>query len=131
MKVRKDYTPTIEELDNLWSKAVKARAGMKSEYKPAEGDYLVSHHILKKPTLALRYNLNNGVCITSMQHNFEAHCPSNEENFKQWALSKRGVTEDYLRLTSRNLIDRFAVKLYLEQECIKYEKYLQELKAGS
>ena len=112
-KGARDSKPTQAELDKLWSQVIKLRAGMKSEYKDIPG-YLAAHHILGKPTRALRYNIDNGVCITVGQHKFVAHHAGRQDDFRRWALEKRGVTEEQLRLTSRNLIDMFAMKIYLE-----------------
>ena len=113
---RKDFRPTIKELDKLWAKAVKLRAGMRSEYKHISESYIAAHHIIGKPTHALRYNLDNGVCITVGQHKFVAHHAGRQDDFRRWALQKRGVTEEQLRLTSRNRVDMWGMKIYLEQK---------------
>ena len=114
--------PTIKQLDLLWSKVIKARAGHTSEYKHIPDSYLAAHHIIGKPTRALRYNLDNGVCITVGQHKFVAHHAGRQDDFRRWALQKRRVTEEQLRLTSRNLIDMFGVKVYLEQKLKDLER---------
>jgi hypothetical protein len=111
----KDLKPKVKELDALWAKAVKLRAKMKSEYNDIPGN-LHAHHIIGKPTYALRWNLDNGVCITGGQHFFVAHVQGRAQAFKEWALKKRGVTEEQLKMTSRNRVDLFATKLYLEQK---------------
>ena len=121
LKYTRNMTPTLKELDVLWSKVIKLRAGMKSEYKHIEGSYLVAHHITGKNTLARRYALENGVCITTGQHHYVAHNTGRSAKFKAWALAKRGVTEEYLDIISRNTVDKFAVKLYLEQKIKEYE----------
>ena len=125
-KIRKDFRPTIKELDKLWAKAVKLRAGMQSEYKHIEGSCLHAHHIIGKSTHSLRWNLDCGVCITGGQHFFVAHNTGRSAKFKQWALDKRGITEEQLLLTSRNRVDLFAIQLYLEQQIERYEKELEE-----
>ena len=116
MKIRKDFRPTKKELDKLWATVVKLRAGMKSEYKHLPNTNLHAHHIIGKSTLALRYNLDNGVCVTGGQHFFVAHHTGRSAKFKTWALSHRGVTEDDLLLTSRNRVDLWATQMYLEQK---------------
>jgi len=115
-----NFRPTLQENDKLWAKAIKLRAGMKSEHGPADG-YLAAHHIIGKDTYALRFNLDNGVCITTGQHSFVAHRTGRSARFKEWALKKRGVTEDQLKLTSRNKVDLFGVKLYLENKIKEFE----------
>jgi hypothetical protein len=117
---RKDFRPTVKDLDKLWTTAVKLRAEMKSEYKDISGN-LHAHHIVGKPTYALRWNLDNGVCITGGQHFFVAHVQGRAQAFKEWALKKRGVTEEQLKLTSRNRVDLWGMKLYLEQKIKELE----------
>jgi hypothetical protein len=122
---RKDFRPTVKELDALWAKAVKLRAKMKSEYNDIPGN-LHAHHIIGKPTHALRWNLNNAVCVTGVQHFYVAHVQGRAQAFKEWALKKRGVTEEQLKLTSRNRVDLFATKLYLEQKIAELRKKVGE-----
>ena len=115
LKCARNMTPTIKELDSLWSKAVKLRAGMKSEYPFSGGrGYLQSHHLVGKPTLSLRYNLDNGVCITQGQHYHIAHSTGRAQQFKEWALKHRGVTEETLTMRKYNRIDKFLTKYYLQ-----------------
>ena len=111
----KDLKPKVKDLDKLWSTAVKLRAKMKSEYNDIPGP-LHAHHIIGKSTHSLRWNIDNGVCITGGQHFYVAHVQGRAQAFKEWALKKRGVTEEQLKLTSRNRIDLFGMKLYLEQK---------------
>lgn len=108
--------PKIKDLDKLWIKAIKLRAGMKSELKHIPDAYIASHHILGKATLALRYSLDNGVCITTGQHHYVAHNTGRSEKFKQWALNHRGVSEEQLRMMANNKTDRFFIKAYLESK---------------
>ena len=125
-KIRKDFRPTKKENDALWMKAVKLRAGMKSEFSGKKDSYIAGHHILGKQTLALRYDLRNGVCITTGEHCYIAHNTGRSRKFTEWALQCRGVTEEQLLLTSRNRVDLFAMQLYLEQQIERYEKELEE-----
>jgi len=114
-----NFMPTLKDLDKLWAKAVKLRAGLKSEYG-GEG-YLAAHHITGKPTLSLRYALENGVCITTGQHHFVAHNTGRSKAFREWALRQRGVTEEYLERIKNNRVDKFAMRIYLEKEIERYE----------
>ena len=116
----KDLKPKVKDLDKLWAKVIKLRAGMQSEYGVIIPCHLAAHHIIGKQTLALRYNLGNGVCITTGQHHYVAHNTGRSAKFKQWALDHRGVTEEQLMMTSRNRIDMFAMKLYLESKIEEY-----------
>jgi len=120
-KIRKDFKPTIKELDKLWAKAIKLRANNRSELKHIEDSVLHAHHILGKPTHSLRWSLDNGICITGGQHFYVAHHTGRSSQFKETALKIRGITEEQLRMTERNRVDRFMVKLYLEAEIKEYE----------
>ena len=116
-------TPAIKDLDELWSKVIKLRAGMKSEYKDMEG-YLCAHHILGKPTIAMRYALDNGVCITTGQHHYVAHNTGRSRDFTAWALKKRGITEEQLKTLSKCSLkpDKFLIKIYLETKIKELER---------
>ena len=124
MKCAKDMTPTKSALDKLWAKAIKLRAGMKSEYKHIPDSYLAAHHITGKSSYALRWSLDNGVCITTGQHHFVAHHQGRCQQFREWALKLRGVTEEGLRITARGKVDLFAIEIYLKQKIKEYEALL-------
>lgn len=113
--------PSIKQLDLLWSQAVKLRAGNVSEYS-SKSERLNSHHISGKGTHRLRWELDNGVCITSGEHLYIAHRQDRASDFRVWAMKKRGLTEEKLMQWKRELggIDRFAMWLYLKQEIKKY-----------
>ena len=123
----KSVRPTIAQLDRMWSKAVKLRAGNKSEYSQKESG-LNSHHIEGKGTHRLRWELDNGICLTGGEHKYIAHRQDRAADFRKWAMKKRGITEDDVTIWKRQLggIDRFAMYLYLKEEIKKYEKRSQE-----
>ncbi len=69
-------------LDDMWSEAVKKRAGYKCELcgqklrKPGHKSNLATanaHHILGKSTLWLRYAPESGLCLCSGCHLFGVH----------------------------------------------------------
>ena len=60
--------------DRLWADIIKARAGYKSEIS-GKTENLQAHHVHKKPNLALRYSLDNGICLTAGEHLRFAHGP--------------------------------------------------------
>lgn len=70
--------------DCLWSELVKARAFYRSEFSGKDDQPLNSHHILGKRTLALRYCLDNGVCLTAGEHKFVAHSASGAARWSEW-----------------------------------------------
>ena len=74
-KYRRVKTPRgklFDECKKLWSQAVKARAGYKSEMSGKPGP-LNSHHIEGKNNWWLRFSLENGVCLTGGEHSNGAH----------------------------------------------------------
>lgn len=109
--------PTVKELEKLWSECVKARAGYKSEYS-GKTEGLNSHHIHGKPSYRLRFELDNGVCLTAGEHLYIAHHTARSEDFKKWACNLRGFDSDKARILSNNCggNDLFAVKIYLQQK---------------
>jgi len=116
----KSLQPSVSNVESLWKKVVKARAGWKSELGGA-GGYLHPHHILGKPNYRLRFELDNGICINGGQH-MAAHNPFTAEEMKQRCLKVRGVSEEKLKLLGRITggADLFLIKAYLQVELEKY-----------
>lgn len=118
--------PTIKELDKLWTDAVKARAGEKSEWSGKERDEatkLAGHHTGGRSCYALRWDLSNGVCITCGEHKFIAHHSGRAKKFRDWALKLRGINEDYLAIKGGYIgkTDLWAVKEYLKWELKRWK----------
>lgn len=61
-----------KENDKLWAECIKARAGYMSELSKQIG-YLQAHHILGKKNYSLRYDLDNGICLTYSEHIYGIH----------------------------------------------------------
>lgn len=83
--------PQTENLDNLWSQIVKARAGGKCEVCGVTKS-LNSHHIFSRSNRSVRWDLNNGVCVCVSHHVFglfSAHKSPIE--FSEWLKEKRGI----------------------------------------
>lgn len=114
--------PTVASLEKLWSECVKARAGFKSEYS-GKTDDLNSHHIHGKPSYRLRFELDNGVCITSGEHKFLAHHAGREDKFKEWACKLRNFDREKARRLSNNCggNDLFLVQIYLKQKLKEFK----------
>lgn len=114
--------PSVKELEKLWSECVKARAGFKSEYS-GKTDQLNSHHIHGKPNYRLRFELDNGVCITSGEHFFIAHHAGRENEFKDWACKQHGLTREKAKRLSNECgkTDLFAVQIYLKQKLKEFK----------
>jgi len=125
-KVKK--APSLKKQnDDLWAIVVKLRAGGKSEYsgKSGEGVVLCAHHIAGKVGYRLRYELDNGICLTIGEHGFIAHNSGRYEMFRKFVKRLRG-DDIYERL---ELLRQFkcktdlkAVKLYLESEIRKLKE---------
>lgn len=71
-------TPQQKRCDDLWQMCIKKRAGFASELSGQSEDvYLHAHHLANKPNLLLRFSLLNGICLTSYEHQYEAHAQEN------------------------------------------------------
>ena len=77
------------ECDDLWSKLIKLRAGNKSELS-GKTDRLNSHHLVGKASNRLRYDLDNGFCLTSGEHFFTAHVEGRVAGFREKVKQIRG-----------------------------------------
>lgn len=96
----KRYYQKVEE---LWKKAVKLRAGMKSELGGV-GSQLHAHHIIGKPSYALRYSLDNGIAITGGEHK-KCHDPDAKValQYQKKCLRVRGIEYDELKQLSNQV----------------------------
>ena len=120
--------PLKKQCDKLWTECVKARAGYKSEVSGKEGKQiggehvLHAHHIARKPNYRLRYELDNGICLTAWEHRYGIH-GDHEEEYREKIKDVRGANIYQQLLPLRNVvkIDLQLVKIYLEQELAKYE----------
>lgn len=87
------------ELDTEWSKAVKDKADQVCEYC-GKTDRLQSHHVFTRSIKAVRWNVDNGVCLCAGHHIFFAH--KKPEAFRDWIIGKRGQEWfDNIKLLSR------------------------------
>ena len=113
----------MKELDTLWAKVVKARAGGVSEWS-GKSERLNAHHIHGKPTQRLRWELKNGVSLTAGEHKFIAHHTGRQENFKRWAMKLRNFYSDDVLVVATKIggVDKFGVKMFLENELSFYER---------
>ncbi|RMG78102.1 MAG: hypothetical protein D6707_10400 [Bacteroidetes bacterium] len=75
--------------DFLWALLIKARAGFQSELS-GKLDSLHSHHLRGKAGYSLRYNLDNGICLTSGEHLYMAHNTSRQFQFENMVKQLRG-----------------------------------------
>lgn len=92
-----------QKIEELWKKAVKLRAGMKSELG-GSGVQNHAHHIIGKSTYALRYSLENGICITGGEH-MKCHDPDAKValQYQKKCLKVRKIDYDELKLLSNQV----------------------------
>jgi ribosomal protein S14 len=113
-----------KELDTLWSKLVKLRAGNKCE-KCGRKDTLISHHIYSRSNPAVRWDERNGCCLCVSHHTFSAQFSAHKTpiEFIEWLREKRGETwYQTIRMVAfqtRNKTDKKLLKIYLENEIKK------------
>lgn len=121
--------PTIKQLDTLWANVIKAKAGYRSEISEREGKQiggefiLNAHHLFGKSNHRLRYEISNGICLTSGEHKFDAHGErARQELFENKVRELRGkdIYDTLMRLKRHTGSDLFAIKLYLDNELKKY-----------
>ena len=102
-------------LDDLWSKAVKARAGNRCEVTLRSGIRLESHHFYGRRNLSVRWIVSNGFSLGHDKHRWAEEQPA---EFIAWAIKSRGQKWfDDLQIQSRQ------VKTFKEFTVIK--KYLE------
>lgn len=124
------HDPSIKkQCDKLWIEIIKLKAGYKSELCGALGkkaggnEVITSHHILGKPNLRLRYDLQNGIClINGREHIFGVHNKSNPVIANHYFQRiKDYIGEDrynYLKSLTKGSykIDLKITKIYLQQQ---------------
>jgi hypothetical protein len=83
--------------DEIWFELIKALAYYKCEFSGEDGlqiggdSVLNSHHINGKPNLRLRYETENGICVTNGIHNFVIHNAGRAEDGRNKIKAIRGV----------------------------------------
>jgi hypothetical protein len=119
----------MKECDQMWSEIVKIKAGYKSEYSGKKGKevggyaILNSHHLIGKSSLALRYNIENGSCITNGEHFYIAGVEGRKEMFKQRIIEVRGY-DVFAKLRA----NKFKTSTTLSMYYLYLKQALEELK---
>lgn len=132
-----NHVPTKKQLDELWKKVCLARDGYCCRYtleihgvrlKQKEA-VLQCHHIMRKASHRLRWDINNGITITKGAHFSVAHStrPTVENQFRAWALGRlpekaRRELEFLERSRVSGGVDKMALKIYLERELNRFLK---------
>jgi len=123
------------QCDELWRDIIIMKAGFKSELSglPGKkldmdrGHVLQAHHIARKPNYRLRYELENGICVTRSEH--QRFRGRDAEIFRHRVMELRGhdIYDRLYVLRWQNSEPLPTIQLYLEQELRKL-KELQCLK---
>jgi len=74
----------IDQIDHLWSEAVKIKWGFKCAYC-GKTQYLQSHHIFSRGKANVRFDLDNGIALCAGHHtlnDFSAH--KSPKAFFEW-----------------------------------------------
>ena len=111
-----------KQLDELWAKIIKLKAGNKSELS-GKTENLHSHHILGKSSYRLRYELDNGICLTAGEHFFGVHHQGRQKEYeaKIRAVKGQDIYERLEILKNEKSKSLVFVKLYLEREYKKLQ----------
>jgi hypothetical protein len=98
----------IKDLDKAWSQAVKIRAGYKCEISGLTKHQckLNSHHIVGKRNFTLRWDLRNGICVSSSKHTLARQSLHQDPEWaRQWLLENRKEDFEYLE-SKKNMITK-------------------------
>lgn len=100
-----------KSLDELWSKAVKARASFRCEMCCQYKDNLQAHHVIGRRNKTLRHIISNGCSLCPKHHMF---AEQNGVAFAEWILKQRGQQWwENLQVYAR------AVKVFKEYSVVK------------
>jgi hypothetical protein len=100
---------TVKQLDLLWSQAVKIKAGYKCEISGLTKHQckLNSHHIVGKRNFTLRWDLRNGLCVSSKKHTLDRQSLHQDPEWaRQWLLEHRPSDFEYLEATKNMIVKR-------------------------
>ena len=133
--------PTDNQLTELWKEACHLRDGGVCRYTKEilhvslsrNEAVLQIHHVMKKASSRLKWDLDNGIVLTKGVHFSIAHSnsPTQENQFRQWALGRlptknRADLEFLERQKKTGGVDKFALKLYLEKKIEKFKEDIQD-----
>ncbi len=114
-----------DQCTDLWSEIIKKKAGYKSELSGKEGTqingiYIIcAHHIGGKANYRLRYEIDNGICLTNGEHSFGVHNANYSEDYRERIKGVKGrdIYKRMLKLKREHCkTDLKLVKIYLQKE---------------
>jgi hypothetical protein len=79
-------------VDGKWSRVIRGMAGNRCEYCGST-DGLSAHHVIARSNHAVRWNLDNGVCLCNLHHTFSSDFSAhlNPVEFALWLNDQRGI----------------------------------------
>ena len=98
-----------KNLDTAWSKAVKIKAGYKCEIcgKTQHQCKLNSHHYVGRVNRALRWELENGICLCVQHHKFGKQSAHEDGDFiREWFKKNRPEDYNYTQLVKNVIFKR-------------------------
>lgn len=134
---RRDFKELKKDCDELWSECIKARAKYKSEISGKEGrqiggdSILNAHHISGKSSLRLRYELENGICLTKGEHFFGIHHQGRQKSYEEKIKKVKGkdIYEKMKRLKNiTGKTDLNIVEIYLKKKLSEYKLKVKKLR---
>ena len=113
-----------KQCDGLWALVVKAKAEYRSELS-GKTEQLHSHHIAGKDCYRLRFELDNGICVTAGEHFYCIHNQSRKADYEQRIRMVKGLDvyekmEELRKIKSKT--DLKLVKIYLEQKLKEFKE---------
>ena len=107
--------PIKKRCDSLWSKIIRSHG--QCEICGAQGVKLDAHHVIGRGNLNTRYDLENGVCLCSGCHTFNANSAhQNPIFFLDWFKKTYGTERiDFLNAES-NKHKSFKINDYIDLE---------------
>jgi hypothetical protein len=114
-----------KQCDELWAKVIKARAGYMSELS-GKTEALHSHHIAGKDCYRLRWELDNGICLTAGEHFYGIHHQGRKSAYEERIKRVKGQDifermEKLRQYNAESKIDLMLTKIYLETELKRLE----------
>jgi hypothetical protein len=85
----------IKILDTIWSYAVKEKYDFKCAWS-GETTNLNSHHVISRIIYILRWDLENGLCLTVKYHKFDGNSIHNNPIIWENRLNELGIKKDKL-----------------------------------
>jgi len=127
-KKKKRQPITDKRLLALWREAVIERASHKCEYPECDinATQLQAHHFYTKRIVAMRYNLENGLCLCATHHTMGAFSAHRDPDFKDIIIERGVRTEEWHDKLIKQKNERTKNTPAFKAECLeKLKLYLE------